>query len=114
MRCCVQRENRPMDWPIGQQVNRQPRALLSVLLIGLVAFLGWRWWSRNNNEQSGGVEVVFSEQTTRGGTITSSLRSEPKSFNRLVERSVPTDIYTHLTNSKLVSVNRATQEIEPG
>ena len=103
-----------MDWPIGQQVNRQPRALLSVLLIGVVAFLGWRWWSGTQPDQDGGVELVFSEGDTRGGTITSSLRSEPKSFNRLVDRSVPTDIYTHLTNSKLVSVNRATQEIEPG
>jgi len=95
-------------------VNRQPRALLSVLLIGVVAFLGWRWWSGTQPDQDGGVELVFSEGDTRGGTITSSLRSEPKSFNRLVDRSVPTDIYTHLTNSKLVSVNRATQEIEPG
>ena len=95
-------------------MNRQPRALLSVLLIGVIAFVGWRWWSGTQPDQDGGVELVFSEQATRGGSITSSLRSEPKSFNRLVDRSVPTDIYTHLTNSKLVSVNRATQELEPG
>ena len=95
-------------------MNRQPRALLSVLLIGVVAFLGWRWWSGTQPDQDGGVELVFSEQATRGGTITSSLRSEPKSFNRLIEQGVATDIYTHLTNSKLVSVNRASQELEPG
>ena len=95
-------------------MNRQPRALLSVLLIGVIAFLGWRWWSGTQPDQDGGVELVFSEETTRGGSITSSLRSEPKSFNRLIEQGVPTDSYTHLTNSKLVSVNRATQELEAG
>ena len=95
-------------------MNRQPRALLSVLLIGVIALVAWRWWSSARPDQDGGVELVFSEETTRGGSMTSSLRSEPKSFNRLIDRGVPTDIYTHLTNSKLVSVNRATQELEPG
>ena len=95
-------------------MNRQPRALLSVLLIGVIAFVAWRWWSGAQPDTDGGTEIVFSEQTTRGGSVTSSLRSEPKSFNRLVDRTVPADIYTHLTNSKLVSLNPATQEIEPG
>jgi peptide/nickel transport system substrate-binding protein len=114
MRGGVQKKNRPTDWPVGQQVNRQPRALLSVLLIGVIAFVAWRWWSGAGPQSDEGTEIVFSEQNTRGGTLTSSLRSEPKSFNRLIDRGVPSDLYTHLTNSKLVSVNRATQEIEAG
>ena len=95
-------------------MNRQPRALLSVLLIGLVAFLGWRWWSSEKTENADGTELVFSNVSTRGGTVTSSLRSEPRSFNRLVARDVPADLYTTLTGSRLLRVNRATQEIEPG
>jgi peptide/nickel transport system substrate-binding protein len=42
------------------------------------------------------------------------LRSEPRSFNRIITRDVPSDLYTIFTNSKLVSVNRATGELEPG
>lgn len=96
-------------------MNRQPRALLSVLLIGVVAFLGWRTWNGLHPKQDeGGLEIKFSDVSTRGGSITASLRSEPRSFNRIVARDVPTDLYDLLTNSKLVSVNRATQEVEPG
>jgi peptide/nickel transport system substrate-binding protein len=95
-------------------VNRQPRALLSVLLIGLIAFLGWRWWSGNQPDAGDGAEIVISDVSTRGGTITSSLRSEPRTFNRIMDARVPTDLYYHLTSSKLVRVNRATQEVEAG
>jgi peptide/nickel transport system substrate-binding protein len=102
-----------MDWPTGQEVNRQPRALLSVLLIGVIAFLGWRWWSGVRPDQDGGAEIVFNEVTTRGGTLVSSLRSEPRTFNRIAATGVPVDLYSILTGSKLVRVNRATQEVEP-
>ena len=40
------------------------------------------------------LEIVFSDAATRGGTLVSSLRSEPKSFNRIVDRQVPTDLYS--------------------
>ena len=65
-------------------MNRQPRALLSVLLIGLVAFLGWRWWTNERTDDDGATQIVFSEAATRGGTLASSLRSEPRSFNRIM------------------------------
>lgn len=94
-------------------MNRQPRALLSVLLIGVVAFVGWRWWSGSQPDQDGGAEIVFSEQSTRGGTLTSSLRSEPRTLNRVVSSQLPTELFSILTGSKLISVNRATQEVEP-
>lgn len=93
-------------------MNRQPRALLSVLLIGLVAFLGHRWWSGTQPDAEDGVEIVISDETTRGGTLSSSLRSEPRTFNRIVDGFVPTDLYSFMTSSKLVRVNRATMEPE--
>jgi peptide/nickel transport system substrate-binding protein len=86
--------------------------LLSVLLIGLIAFLGWRWWTGERTDTDE-TQIVFSDVSTRGGTVTSSLRSEPRSFNRLVVRDVPSDLYTILTGSRLLRLNRATQEIEP-
>ncbi len=96
-------------------MNRQPRALLSVLLLGALAFVGWRWWSGMQDRVGGGndTELVISEVNSRGGTLTSSLRSEPRSFNRLVLAAFPTDLYSILTQGKLVRVNRATQEVEP-
>jgi len=87
--------------------------LLSVLLIGVVAFFGWRWWDSTRPDQDGGAEIVFNEVATRGGTLTSSLRSEPKTFNRIVDRNVPVELYSIMTGSKLVRFNRATQEVEP-
>ena len=95
-------------------MNRQPRALLSVLLIGAIAFVGWRWWTSARPASDDGVEIVFSDKATRGGTITSSLRSEPRSFNRITARDIPADLYSLITGSRLVRINRATQEVEPG
>jgi peptide/nickel transport system substrate-binding protein len=102
-----------MDWPTGQEVNRQPRLLLSILLLGVIAFTGWRWWSGQQPASDQGTEIVFSDVSTRGGVLTSSLRSEPRSFNRWVDRSFATDLISHLTQAKLIRINRSTQEIEP-
>lgn len=94
-------------------MNRQPRALLSLLLIGVIAFVGWRWWNGSRPDAEDGVEIVVSEAATRGGQLVASLRSEPRSFNRLVNREVPVDLYAALTGNRLIRVNRATQEVEP-
>ena len=86
-----------------------------MLLLGAVAFAGWRAYS-NAQQRAGNAnetELVFSEVNSRGGTLTSSLRSEPRSFNRLLVPNVPTELYAILTQGKLVRVNRATQEVEP-
>ena len=102
-----------MNWPTGQEVNRQPRALLSVLLLGVVAFTGWRWWSGQQPASDQGTEIVFADVSTRGGVLTSSLRSEPRTFNRWVDRSFPTDLISQLTQTKLLRINRSTYELEP-
>jgi peptide/nickel transport system substrate-binding protein len=87
--------------------------LLSVLLLGLMAFLGWRWWSAQQIPADSGTEIVFSEAKTRGGVLTSSLRSEPRTFNRWVDRSFPPELFAQLTQGRLIRINRSTQEIEP-
>ena len=102
-----------MDWPTGRNVNRQSRALLSVLLVGgVIAVVSWRSCAPDPNDNAG--EIVVSEVATRGGTLTASLRSEPRSFNRLIEASFPADLYSILTGAKLIRVNRATGAIETG
>ncbi|MDP2318187.1 MAG: ABC transporter substrate-binding protein [Acidobacteriota bacterium] len=94
-------------------MNRQPRALLSVLLVGLMAFMGWRWWSSQQPADDSGTEIVFSDVSTRGGVLSSSLRSEPRTFNRWANRDFATDLITQLTQARLIRINRSTQEIEP-
>src|ERR687895_1837249 len=102
-----------MDWPIGRNVNRQSRALLSVLLVGgVIAVVSWRSCALDRNDSAG--EIVVSEVATRGGTLTASLRSEPRSFNRLIEASFPADLFSILTGAKLIRVNRATGAVEAG
>ena len=49
----------------------------------------------------------------RGGQIVGTIRSEPRSFNRLVARDQPTDTLSMLMQARLVRMNRATLEIEP-
>jgi peptide/nickel transport system substrate-binding protein len=50
---------------------------------------------------------------SRGGQIVASLRSEPRSFNRLASRDYATEVVTLLTQGRLVRINRATFELEP-
>jgi peptide/nickel transport system substrate-binding protein len=49
----------------------------------------------------------------RGGTLTVSVRAEPRSFSRIVARDSTTDLLTNLTQAKLVRINKVTQEVEP-
>jgi peptide/nickel transport system substrate-binding protein len=56
---------------------------------------------------------VGATAASRGGAIVVSVRTEPRSFNRLVARDTSTALVSTLTDSKLVRVNQATQEVEP-
>jgi peptide/nickel transport system substrate-binding protein len=49
----------------------------------------------------------------RGGELVASLRSEPRSFNRLVARDSVTDLLSYLTQGRLLRINRVTFELEP-
>jgi peptide/nickel transport system substrate-binding protein len=49
----------------------------------------------------------------RGGEIVGSVRSEPRTFNRAVNRDPVTDVVAFLTQGKLARLNRLTFELEP-
>ena len=49
----------------------------------------------------------------RGGEIVASLRSEPKTYNRIFEATAPADLIALLTQARLVRINRATDSLEP-
>lgn len=94
-------------------MNRQPRLLLSVLLLGVLGVAGYCGWSSTQKQAGNETELVISEVSTRGGTLVSTLRSEPRSFNRITDRRAPTDAYATLTQDKLIRIHRVTQEVEP-
>jgi peptide/nickel transport system substrate-binding protein len=92
-------------------VNRQPRTLLSVLLVAAVLAIGWLIY---RDLHPAPIDTPTSSLApTRGGTLRASLRSEPRSFNRITHASIATALYSTLTQGKLVRINPATQEIEP-
>jgi peptide/nickel transport system substrate-binding protein len=49
----------------------------------------------------------------RGGQIVGSIRSTPRSFDRLVAADQASDLFGVLTQGKLVRINRSTFELEP-
>jgi peptide/nickel transport system substrate-binding protein len=95
-------------------VNRQPRTLLTLLLIAAIAGTGYLVWNDITGlRKPGGLPPRVEQKPQRGGSLTVTQRSEPRSFNRLASGSSVTDVVSHLTQAKLVRINRATQQLEP-
>ena len=94
-------------------MNRQPRTLLTLLLIVAIGGTGYLLWKDLQAPSGGSRDRSELRPLTRGGRLTVTLRSEPRSFNPLVASHAVTDVFTHLTQAKLVRVNRATRELEP-
>lgn len=49
----------------------------------------------------------------RGGQLVASIRTEPRTFNRLVAQDQVTDLLNTLMQGRLVRINRSTFELEP-
>ena len=52
-------------------------------------------------------------EARRGGQVVGSIRGEPRTFNRLVDRNQTSDLLSMLQHARLVRVNRETFELEP-
>jgi peptide/nickel transport system substrate-binding protein len=87
--------------------------LLTILLIAAIGGTGYLLWQDLQSPSGGSRNRSEPPPLTRGGRLTVTLRSEPRSFNRLVANNAVTDAFTHLTQAKLVRVNRVTRELEP-
>jgi peptide/nickel transport system substrate-binding protein len=95
-------------------VNRQPRTFLTLLLLAAIGGTAYFIWQDLQGLRDGSPRPQAAQETlTRGGRLTSTLRAEPRSFNRFVSMSSVTELFTHLTQAKLVRVNRSTRELEP-
>ena len=90
-------------------VTRRPRIPFIGVTVA-VAFVALAWYFGGSSapaERPGTVDA------RRGGQIVASIRSEPRSFNRLLVRDEPSDTLTFLMQGRLVRLNRATFELEP-
>ena len=68
---------------------------------------------RQPNPPDQATPASLATSIPRGGRIVVSVRNEPRSFNRLMQRDAATELVATLTQAKLVRINRATQEVEP-
>jgi peptide/nickel transport system substrate-binding protein len=94
-------------------VNRQSRALLTILILAIVV-VPYCWYSRRTTEAPpSALTPGPAPVPTRGGAVVASTRSEPRSFNRMVQPEIATELFSMLTLGRLVRINRATQEVEP-
>lgn len=94
-------------------MNRQSRALLFILVVAGVFGIGYYLRSALAPPTPAPVLEQVTGRAEQGGTLVASLRSEPRSFNRLTSRDYATDLFAMLTQGRLVRVNRATEEVEP-
>lgn len=82
---------------------------LKLTVLGVVAvalLIGLTLWRGSRPAPAPG-------DAARGGTLTASLRSEPRGYLRYVEASAAADLVSLLTDGRLVRVNRATDVVEP-
>ena len=105
-------------------MNRHRRVLLTILILVVLlvpAYLSRRAAPDSANRSPlspaaraiGPDGVLRTGTPVRGGTLMASARSEPKSFNRMATNNQATEIYTVLTQAKLVRINRVTSVLEP-
>ena len=104
--------DRAVFWPVGQLLTGHTRSLASsvaIVALGLLAAPG----CRSNTPSDAATTRVNNRDIPRGGELLVSVRSEPRSFNRHAARDTTTNLFTNLTQAKLIRVNQATQIVEP-
>ena len=73
--------------------------------------VGGVWYFRPGTPN--GPSGTASEAPRRGGQLVTTVRAEPRSFNRITVRTQSADLLSVLTQARLVRVNRSTFELEP-
>lgn len=94
-------------------MNRQSRALLTILIVAAVLIPYWLLTRDNTPPPPSPLAREADPTPTRGGAAVASSRTDPRSFNRIVHNQIATEMVSMLTQGKLVRVNRETQELEP-
>jgi peptide/nickel transport system substrate-binding protein len=90
-------------------VTLKPIRFIGVAVTAILLAIGLFFWRSTRAP----ADTAAAATATRGGQLVGSIRSEPRSFNRLVARDQTTDLLSLLTQGRLVRVNPATFELEP-
>ncbi len=92
----------------------RPRLACAALVVTIAAPL-FATACRSERPSSSGRtgSVVADAKPSRGGELVASLRTEPATYNRFVDHSTAGEALALLTQAPLVSVNRATDTLEP-
>jgi peptide/nickel transport system substrate-binding protein len=87
-------------------LTRQPRLVSLFIAAGVCVAAGCR--APKSTEP-----VAASRTVPRGGELSVSIRSEPRTFNRVLSRDTSSDFVSSLFQAKLVRINQTTQALEP-
>ncbi len=93
--------SRPSFWPPSQFFTGQRRRLTSICTTAVICFTFSACRAQSNNETAHRQEAV------------ASIRNQPTGFNRHVRNDAATDVLNSLTQSRLVRINKETQDTEP-
>jgi len=79
--------------------------------VTLLVVLAGYWYFRPATGDRPGRPAI--KTPLRGGQLVATVRSEPRTFNRIAVRSASAELLSQLTQARLVRVNRSTFELEP-
>ena len=102
--------DRTVSWPVSQILTRHTRRLTAYIVAALLPALGAAGGCGSKAPAPPGASGTA---VLRGGSITTSMRTEPGSFNRLTTNDSSTVLVSALTQAKLVRVNQVSQTVEP-
>jgi peptide/nickel transport system substrate-binding protein len=85
--------------------------VIGIVVTAVILVAAYSFWRSAATPPSGGTRE--DAPPTRGGQIVATIRSEPRSFNRIVARDQTTLVIDAITQGRLVRINRATFELEP-
>lgn len=92
-------------------MTRISRAFIGIA-VAAILLITWLLYVRQPPRPEAPIEGS-SAAPTRGGQLTVSFRTEPRSFNRYIANDAASELVARLTQDRLVRINRVTGEVEP-
>jgi peptide/nickel transport system substrate-binding protein len=96
---------------VARKLSKSLAVIAIVVALGAALFLTTGRSPHSTSTISG--DSAAAAAPARGGELVASLRSEPPTHNRYVDRSSPGEYLSLLTHATLVRVNRVTDTLEP-
>jgi peptide/nickel transport system substrate-binding protein len=95
------------------QFRRLPYLVATLVLLTLVLVGVWRGLLPTPSVRSTDRQLASPTEIVLGGSVSGSVRAEPRSFNRYVVNGQTEETIAFLTQGTLVRINRVTDQVEP-